>query len=91
MNNVRASDPLTSVMAAEKSVLFSGKQKERIMASIPPASSMTAKDISLATGLSVEQVCRRLPELQIQWMLSVVKDVCGDDLMVDGYRVWKKT
>lgn len=91
MNNVRASDPITSVIAAEKSALFSGKQKERIMAAFPLASSMTAKDISLATGLSVEQVCRRLPELQIQGVLSVVKDASGDDLMIDGYRVWKAT
>ncbi|AXF52925.1 MAG: hypothetical protein [Caudoviricetes sp.] len=89
MNNVRASDPLSSVMAAEKSALFSGKQRERIMAAFSPGNSLTAKDISRFTKLTVEQVCRRLPELQAAKALSVVLDQHGKDLMVDGYRVWR--
>jgi len=90
MKNVRASDPITSVIAAERSALFSGKQKERILASIQPGTSMTAKDMSGATGLTVEQVCRRLPELQTSGYLQVVKDASGEELMSDGYRIWKK-
>lgn len=88
MNNVRASDPLTSVMAAERSELFSGKQRDRIMAALDTGPK-TADGISFLTCLTVEQVCRRLPELKSRGLAEVVnKD--GQDWIIDGYRVWRK-
>ena len=89
MNNVRASDPITSVMAAERSSLFSGKQRDRIMAALETGPK-TAYGISFCTGLSVEEVCRRLPELQASLKAEVmIKN--AQEWILDGYRVWKKT
>lgn len=89
MKNVRASDPITSVMAAEKSDLFSGKQRSRILASLE-IGPQTAKGISICTGLTVEQVCRRLPELQSSGRVEVVMITEDHEWVLDGYRVWKK-
>ena len=48
---------------------------------------MTAKDISKLTGLTVEQVCRRLPEMEGRTARVVQFE--GDDLIRDGFRVWE--
>lgn len=88
MNNVRASDPITSVLAAERSELFSGSQRDRILAALETG-PMTAVFIGGLTGLTVEQVCRRLPELKSRCLAEVAtKD--GQEWILDGYRVWKK-
>ena len=41
------------------------------------------------TGLSVEQVARRMPELQDSRKVEFVKDEFFNAVVVDGYRVWK--
>lgn len=88
MNNVRASDPISSVIAAERVALFAGKHYDRILASLE-IGPQTAKGISICTGLTVEQVCRRLPELQASRRVGVVMIKDGQEWILDGYRVWE--
>ena len=86
MNNTRASDPITSVMAGEQALHFAGSHCDRIEVALRNEPGMTAKDIATTTGLSVEQVCRRLPEMEGK--TAAVVQFEGDDLVRDGYRVW---
>jgi DNA-binding Lrp family transcriptional regulator len=51
---------------------------------------LSAKEISRATGLTVVQVDRRLPELERQGKTQLVK-VDGMELTRNGYRVWRLT
>ncbi|TDS82608.1 hypothetical protein [Comamonas sp. JUb58] len=94
MNNARASDPITSVIAGERAALFAGNHCDRILAALaddlnPPGwGGMTAGEMAQATGMSVEQVCRRLPELQARGQVQVVQFE-GEDLLRNGYRVWE--
>ncbi|ULR87421.1 winged helix-turn-helix domain-containing protein [Comamonas sp. B21-038] len=94
MNNARASDPITSVIAGERAALFAGNHYDRILAALaddlnPPVwGGMTAGEMARATGMSVEQVCRRLPELQARGQVQVVQFE-GEDLLRNGYRVWE--
>ena len=90
MNNVRASDPISSVIAGERTALFAGKHNERILASLE-IGPQTAKGISICTGLTVEQVCRRLPELQASHRVGVVMIKDDQEWILDGYRVWEAT
>lgn len=85
---VRAHDPLTSVLAAENAAHFAGKHRERICAALQDLGMATAAEIGMTTGLSVEQVARRLPELRRGNRAEVVQ-IEGADLMRDGYRVWR--
>ena len=87
MNNTRASDPITSVMAGEKATRFAGSHCDRIADVLRNEPGMTAKDISSISGLSVEQVCRRLPEMDGRTARVVQFE--GDDLIRDGFRVWE--
>ena len=85
---VRAQDPATSIAAAERSLKFSATHKGRIMEALEEAGSATAHEIGPATGLSVEQVDRRLPELARANMAEVLQ--IGDrDAMRGGFRVWR--
>ena len=85
---VRAQDPVPRVAAAERSLKFSTTHKGRILAALEEAGSATAHEISLATGLSVEQVDRRLPELARDNLAEVLR--IGDaDVTRDGFRVWR--
>lgn len=88
MKNVRSSDPLTSVMAAERSAKFAGGHYAKIISQLKAGRGLTAGDISNSCGLSVEQVCRRLPEMKNAGLVSVVQHE-GKDLIINGYRVWK--
>lgn len=90
MNNVRASDPITSVMAAERSTLFSVTQQSRILYELD-AGPLTAKAIGAQAGMTVEQVCRRLPELEAAKLIEVVLLEDGTPRIVDACRVWKRT
>lgn len=85
---VRAHDPLSSVIAAERAALFAGRHCDRIYAALQDLSMATAAEIGMTTGLSVEQVARRLPELKRGNRAEVVQ-VEGADLIRDGYRVWR--
>ena len=90
MNNVRANDPITSVMAGERAARFAGKHYPRILAALNDEKALTAGEIAQITGMSVEQVCRRLPELERERQVRVVQFE-GHDLIRDGYRVWEAT
>lgn len=85
----RLLDPQTSQQAAAQAAVFAGSHCERIQAALED-SPMSAKEISRATGLTVVQVDRRLPELERQGKTKVVK-VDGIDLTRNGYRVWRLT
>jgi len=88
MNNARASDPITSVIAGERAGVFTGKHYARILAALNDEKTLTAGEMAQATGMSVEQVCRRLPELQARGQVQVVQFE-GEDLLRNGYRVWE--
>lgn len=85
---VRAHDPLTSVMAAERAQEFAGSHCDRIKAALTRHDCMTAAEIARATGLTVVQVDRRLPELERSGIASVVQ-FQGEDLIRGSYRVWE--
>lgn len=84
---VRAHDPISSVLAAERAPLFAGKHCDRILAALRGQPS-TAHEIEQATGLTVVQVDRRLPEL-LRYGKARVVQVGGEDLMRGGARVWE--
>ena len=88
ISRVRASDPLSSILAAESAGLFAGNHKQRIRAALKKLASATAHEISVATGLTVVQVDRRLPELKRDGIADVIESEPGVDLLRDGFRVW---
>lgn len=79
----RRTDPSTSHAAAKRAGRFAASHAGRILEALR-IQPMTAGEISQHTGLSVEQVCRRLPEIT---GVRVVQQG-GVDLERDGYRVW---
>lgn len=83
----RAADPLSSIQAADNAALFAGAHKERISAALDMLGSGTAHEIAKATGLTVVQVDRRLPELKRDGVARVL-EACGQDVMRGGFRVW---
>ena len=83
----RRTDPTTSHAAAAKAERFAASHAGRIHAALRDMGVGTAKSIAFATGLSVVQVDRRLPELQRAGRVSLVL-VYGEPLQRDGYRVW---
>lgn len=85
---VRATDPLSSVMAAEAAINFAGKHCERILTALKAAGQATPHEMQDATGLTVVQIDRRLPDLQKAGKARVVQ-ANGDDLTRNGYRVWE--
>lgn len=80
-------DPATSQDAAAKAAVFAGSHAQRIQAALAD-DQLTAKEISRATGLTVVQIDRRLPELERQGLAAVVR-VGGVELSRKGYRVWR--
>ncbi|UCV00272.1 winged helix DNA-binding domain-containing protein [Acidovorax radicis] len=85
---VRASDPLSSVMAAERSAAFSGAHCARILAALKLYGPSTAAELQAYTGLTIVQSDRRLPDLSKAGQARVVQDN-GNDLIRKGYRVWE--
>lgn len=79
----RRRDPDTSKAAAKAAERFQASHAGRILAALR-IHPMTAGEISAHTGLSVEQVCRRLPEIT----QARVMTQGGQPLERDGYRVW---
>lgn len=88
MNNTRASDPITSVMAGEKAARFVGGHYERILDALRDEKALTAGELEQITGLTVVQIARRLPELEREGLTRVVQFE-GNDLVRNGYRVWE--
>lgn len=84
---VRASDPLSSVQAAERAPEFAGNHCDRILAALRRRPA-TAHELQSATGLTVVQIDRRLPDLQKAGKARVVQRG-GLDLMRGGARVWE--
>lgn len=87
---VRAQDPGTSVAAAERSTRFSETHKGRILSALEKLGSATAHDISVATGLHVTQIDRRLPEARREGLADVLQ-LAGEDVVRGGFRVWRLT
>lgn len=79
----RRSDPSTSHEAAKRAARFAASHAGRILEALR-IHPMTAKEISTHTGLSVEQVCRRLPEITGAHVMARG----GHAIERDGYRVW---
>ena len=87
---VRATDPVTSVEAAEGALQFTGAHRERILAALQKCGPTTPPEIGLRTRLTVVQVDRRMVELQRAGDAHVlVTD--GFDVKRDGFRVWSAT
>ena len=84
----RRNDPLTSYLAADRVKLFAGSHYERILCALLFLKQATAAEIGQISGLSVEQVDRRLPELQRMHKVRVVQRN-GVDVVRNGYRVWE--
>lgn len=83
----RATDPLSSIQAADGAALFAGPHKDRIVNALTSLKNATAHEIAHATGLTVVQVDRRLPELKRDGVARVL-ELAGDDVMRGGFRVW---
>lgn len=62
----RRTDPTTSKRAASSMAVASEAQREAIYWSLVRAGgqSLTADEIALREGMTLEQVCRRLPDLE---------------------------
>lgn len=94
MHLVRATDPLSSVMAAERVPKFAPSQCERILAALDvclqtfPEQGATSAEIAAEAGLSIEQVCRRLPDLVKANKVRLLKHNDGADYMRSGFRCW---
>lgn len=84
----RRTDPVSSHIAAGMVHQFQGKHLERILSALSFAGQATPAQIGQLTGLTVVQVDRRLPELQRQKRVRVVKSGTSD-LVRDGFRVWE--
>lgn len=85
---VRASDPLSSVLAADQSTKFSGGQCARILACLHARGQSTPHEMQADTGLTVVQIDRRLPDLAKAGKARVVQRD-GMDLMRGTSRVWE--
>ena len=85
---VRASDPLSSVLAAERAIKFAGNHCDRILAALANGRQATAHELERLTGLTVVQADRRLPELLRAGRVQVVQRG-GMDLIRGGARVWE--
>ncbi len=85
---VRATDPATSVQAAEGAQLFRASHCERIVAALEQHGAKTAHELASLTRLTVVQIDRRLPELAKAKRARVVR-AGGIDQTRDGFRVWE--
>lgn len=70
---VRASDPLSSVLAAERAIKFAGNHCDRILAALKAAGQATPHELEDITGLTVVQIDRRLPDLKKAGKAQVVQ------------------
>lgn len=84
---VRAHDPLTSIHAAEGVARFGAGHCSQILTALAHGPA-TAHELQAATGLTVVQIDRRLPELQRAGKARVVQ-MAGEDLTRGGALVWE--
>jgi len=78
----RRSDPTTSHAAAKKAERFAKSHAGRILAVFycNPKHGMTARYLSYATGLTVEQIDRRLHEMP---------QIVRAGFAIEGFTVWR--
>ena len=74
----RRRGPQTSHKAAERAKVFAPSHAQRIVA-VLRRGDFTAAEIADESGLTVVQVCRRLPE---------IPEATATDEVRQGYRVW---
>ncbi len=86
---VRASDPVTSVLAAERAARFASSHAGRILQALKTHGPRSAHELSQLIGLTIVQVDRRLPELKRAKLAAVVTLDDGADLVRNGCRVWE--
>ncbi|GHC72788.1 hypothetical protein GCM10007320_08900 [Pseudorhodoferax aquiterrae] len=88
---VRATDPLSSILAAERAPEFAPNQYQRILAAIKVVTAKqlgaNAAEIGEVAGLTVVQVDRRTHELQKAGHITVLQYE-GGDLMRNRMRCW---
>lgn len=84
---VRAHDPLSSVLAAERTPQFASGHCASILLALAKGPA-TAHELQARTGLTVVQIDRRLPDLQKAGRARVVQRG-GFDLIRGGARVWE--
>lgn len=87
VSHARRFDPSTSHVAASKAERFAKSHAGRILQTLKLHGPCTARDINQLTGLTVEQVARRLPDLA-ESKLAAVWRSGGVDVVRDGFRVW---
>ena len=85
----RKTDPKSSKDAALKSIGFRLTHADRIYTVMLDGEEWTAQEIAAKTGLSVEQVCRRLPELIGQYKVERIIDSFGWHVLRNGFTVWR--
>ena len=80
----RKSDPDTSKEAAKRAERFAGSHAWKILTALHEGWG-TAETISRATGLTVEQICRRLPEI------ADIEPATADGVpcTLHGFRLWR--
>ncbi len=88
MHLARTTDPVTSHMAAANALAFKGSHAERIFSALQRLRSATAHELSDATGLTVVQIDRRMPEL-LKAKKIQVQVVAGALQIRGGARVWE--
>ena len=90
----RKSDPEPSHIAAEMADSFSASHRGVIVRALAKFGRMSVDQIASRTPLMSQQVNKRLPELERDGIVRVVKDENGVDLLVDSLsgrpeRVWE--
>ena len=85
----RRTDPSTSHEAAGRAKNFASSQAGTILATLRQFKRMTAEQLSGLTGLTVEQIDRRLPDLKELDLARVCLDDAGEALRHNGFRVWE--
>lgn len=89
----RATDPATSHAAARRAKNFAESHAGRILAELRffkrHDATPTSKQLADATGLTLVQVDRRLPDLKALGLARVVTDMEGKEASFEGYRFWE--
>jgi hypothetical protein len=85
---VRATDPLTSINAAENSVKFSGGHKAMILEALKDGAK-SVRALERCTELSVVQLDRRMAEMKAAKSIELVMLTKTDALIQEGTRVYR--
>ena len=83
----RATDPATSHAAAAQSRAFAWDHRTAILGCL--WRPMIASEIAKLTGMTVEQVCRRLPELEKDGLVKLT-GIERKNAMGRAFRKWEK-